>query len=368
VRQTSILLVLLSHLSLSPFAKDLHIHWALINNGKNAVSLFFVVSGFVIARTVAARNGSLERISVRNFYIMRIARIVPLIALVCLVGALLSAFPNAQISGISWTLGHTNLLFWLTMLTFTFNWLLCLNSMQYALFWDIFWSLSMEEQFYFIGPWIAKVSGSEKKLVWVLLGVIALSPVARLIGQHLHFASPTFSTFYATDLMAFGVLLHLAVQRFGAALKQKQALCVSLFISGLVGLITILVWRERGLEYRIAYPSLIGVSLFTFLLGGLNIPRIQKCPRLMVYGGELSYGGYLWHPLILGLVGGWTRHTTYPLAALAFSIATLAFAFVSYQFYEKPLNSWIRKSLLRSGSSEANGAPFAVPAAVDHPV
>jgi peptidoglycan/LPS O-acetylase OafA/YrhL len=362
VRQKSLLLVLLSHLSLSPFTKDLHIHWALINNGKNAVSLFFVVSGFVIARTVAARSGSLERINVRNFYIMRIARIVPLIAVVCLVGATLSAFPNTQIGGISWTLGHTTLLFWVTMLTFTFNWLLCLKSMQYALFWDIFWSLSMEEQFYFLGPWIAKVSRSEKTLVWILLGVIVLSPVARIIGESLHLASPTFSTFYATDLMAFGVLLHLALQRFGSALKEKQPLCVALLIGGLVALITVLAWRERGLEYRIVYPSAIGVSLFTFLLGGLSIPRIQKCPRPMVFGGELSYGGYLWHPLILGLVGGWTKHMTFPLAALVFTIATLGFAFISYEFYEKPLNSWIRKSLLRKGTSEANAAPSVVPA------
>jgi len=363
VRQISILLVLLSHLSLSPFAKDTHIPWALINNGKNAVSLFFVISGFVIARTVAARDGSLDRIRVRNFYIMRIARIVPLIALVCLVGALLSAFPGAQIGGISWTLGHTNLLFWLTMLTFTFNWLLCLNSNQYALYWDIFWSLSMEEQFYFFGPLIARVSRSEKTLVFVLLGILVLAPIGRAVGENLHLASPTFSTFYAIDLMAFGVLLHLALQNFGAALKERQHLCILLLISGLLCIVSVLGAQHRGVDYRIVYPSAIGFGLFTFLLGGLCIPGIQKSPRFLVFGGELSYGGYLWHPLILGLVGGWTKHLTFPLAALVFSICTLAFAAVSYQFYEKPLNTWIRKSLLKKGSSDAGAIPYTVPPA-----
>lgn len=361
VRQASITLVLLSHLSLSPFTKDTNVNWCLIGNGKNAVALFFLISGFVIARTVAARNGSLDRIRISNFYIMRIARIVPLIALVCLVGAILSALPNAQIGGISWTLGHTNVLFWVTMLTFTFNWLLALNHQQYALYWDIFWSLSMEEQFYFFGPWIAKISRSETTLVRVLIAVLILAPLARIAGEYLRLASPTFSTFYAIDLMALGVLLHLTMQKFGPLLQEKKLLSSVLCVSGFCCVVSVLAAHERGIDYRIMAPSAIGIGLYTFLLGGLCLTAIQKLPRFLVAGGELSYGAYLWHPLMLGLVAGCTKHLTFPLAAIVFVAATLAFAAVSYVLFEKPANTFIRKTLLKDKKDEPNPIPHTVP-------
>src|SRR5450631_3484110 len=50
-------------------------------NGQYGVQMFFVVSGFLITSTSIRRWGSLSRVSVRDFYALRFARIAPLLLL-----------------------------------------------------------------------------------------------------------------------------------------------------------------------------------------------------------------------------------------------------------------------------------------------
>lgn len=61
------------------------------------VSMFFVVSGFVISRITAIRYGSLYNVSSRQFYKRRIARIVPLLSLISVLG--LIAVARGRIQG-----------------------------------------------------------------------------------------------------------------------------------------------------------------------------------------------------------------------------------------------------------------------------
>src|ERR1700723_4671617 len=54
---------------------------SLVWNGQLGVQIFFAISGFLITSTTIRRWGSLSHVSVRGFYLMRFARIAPLLLL-----------------------------------------------------------------------------------------------------------------------------------------------------------------------------------------------------------------------------------------------------------------------------------------------
>ena len=95
LRGVAILLVLLLHYSLTyRLSKSPLADWfgvaavrAVVNNGNYGVTMFFVVSGYLITSNTLRRFGSLAGIDVRAFYVMRAARILPplLLALVVIV-------------------------------------------------------------------------------------------------------------------------------------------------------------------------------------------------------------------------------------------------------------------------------------------
>jgi peptidoglycan/LPS O-acetylase OafA/YrhL len=95
LRGVAILLVLLLHYSLSyRLSKSPLADWfgadtvrAVVNNGNYGVTMFFVVSGYLITSNTLRRFGSLGAIDARAFYVMRAARILPplLLAVVIIV-------------------------------------------------------------------------------------------------------------------------------------------------------------------------------------------------------------------------------------------------------------------------------------------
>ena len=97
LRGLSILLVVMHHIGIRvPLSQTLLArflpHWLLqgVNfNGAEAVTIFFVISGFLITRRSQQRWGDLRGISLAGFYLLRMSRIVPLLLLVV---AVLSLF------------------------------------------------------------------------------------------------------------------------------------------------------------------------------------------------------------------------------------------------------------------------------------
>ncbi len=175
LRGLSILFVILNHLGLRiPLKKsalaDVLPPWFLSRlnyNGYEAVFVFFVISGFLIAGNALQRWGGLAQIDVRAFYARRFARIVPcLLVLIAVLAVLhLLAVPDYTISRpgqslpgaiwaalglhLNWYEGHTGYL--------PGN-------------WDVLWSLSIEEVFYIGFPLVCLLTRRR----WVLVPLLAL--------------------------------------------------------------------------------------------------------------------------------------------------------------------------------------------------
>jgi peptidoglycan/LPS O-acetylase OafA/YrhL len=98
--------------------------WRLTEVGAYGVVLFFAISGFVITRTTARRDGDLAHMRVGAFYVRRIARIWPAFLLSVAFGivALLAASRSSP-AAIIFIFGNAPFTpaFWLSIATFTFN-------------------------------------------------------------------------------------------------------------------------------------------------------------------------------------------------------------------------------------------------------
>jgi peptidoglycan/LPS O-acetylase OafA/YrhL len=179
LRGLSILFVILNHLGLRiPLKKtalaEVLPPWFLSRlnyNGYEAVFVFFVISGFLIAGNALQRWGGLERIDLRAFYARRFARIMPcLLVLIAVLAVLhLLAVPDYTIhrpgQSLPGAIGAA--------LGLHLNW----YEGHYGYLpgnWDVLWSLSIEEVFYIGFPLACLLTRRRWVLVPLLL-LLALS-------------------------------------------------------------------------------------------------------------------------------------------------------------------------------------------------
>jgi peptidoglycan/LPS O-acetylase OafA/YrhL len=179
LRGIAIVLVIFHHIGIRlPLAQTMLKPWlpkwilGLLNfRGYQAVFLFFVLSGFLIARQSITRWGSLRHRHLRAFYVRRAARILPCLLLLLAVLSLLhwSGLGDYKIAGPGQSLGHALL----SALGLHLNWYEGLTGYLPAN-WDVLWSLSIEESFYLAFPLLCLLLARD----WLLapaLGIFALA-------------------------------------------------------------------------------------------------------------------------------------------------------------------------------------------------
>lgn len=229
LRGFAILSVILLHLDIHlPFTHHLF-PWlfnVIFKSGYYGVIIFFVISGFLITESILKKWGALPTVHLRGFYQMRFARIMPcLLALVLL----LSILDLTHVSG--FVLKHTSLLRTIfAALTFHINWLQGQTGYLPGS-WDMLWSLSVEEVFYFIFPLLCFSIKNRQGFILILLLLIIIGPFARTWGNNEIWQDHGYLS--CMDGIAFGVLAALFV-----ADKPPRLIKLFLFAGlGLFGLI-----------------------------------------------------------------------------------------------------------------------------------
>lgn len=361
VRFVSILAVIATHLNFARIAASPQNRWIAAawryaaQNGFYGVTMFFVVSGFVITRTLTSRAPDFASLDLRAFYIRRAGRILPLFLVVVAVGvvglhrtspdsfrtALCFRGPGARFD--AW--------FWVSLATFSFNWLRVTreHGTGFGLHWDVLWSLAIEEQFYLVYPLLLAKLRSRRRVAFFLIGVIVLGPLARLGPILLWPDRPLLSltsSFACFDLIAMGALLALVLERqypiVGTARGRGIERTIGCLGAALVA--AIYCWVSPAGIACAWSPSAIGLGLCAFLAVGV---RRGWCDSRgvgwLTYPGQLSYGGYVLHATMLFLLWPVLGRYNVWLDFVLYASATLLLAAVVYRYFEVPTNQRVRR-------------------------
>jgi len=361
VRTLSILVVLAGHLQ-ALFINNGSKYYFLeylwfkfwLNHGFG-VSIFFVVSGFLITRLLAQDEQGLYNPDMRNFYVRRAGRIFPLLLLICLIRIAVNFTADTKTIPFQHCFGDpksiTSVILWVSIATFSMNWYklsLIFHPVNLGLHWYVLWSLSIEEQFYFFYPFLLKKLGGQRNLVLFLALMILLGPLSILAAWQYYPRDNNFfyNSFAAFNMIAMGCLLYLASERYHLMLKTEKRKSLLLCLSGLLILWVVYFHVYVRIDYwwTIWGNNFIGIAAFLFLLGGLHMEFFEKkFWSFLTLPGRLSYGIYLFHSTVLFILWPYLGGLNQWVAFFFFSAATTAVAWLSFRFFEVPANLWVRK-------------------------
>lgn len=373
LRTLAVVAVVLYHLNLT---------WA--QGGLLGVTIFFVLSGYLITRLLLNEIAKTGRIDLKSFWIRRIRRLFPAVVTVVVVTcALCTVFNHVMLTKMRPDI--------LPSLLFFNNWWQIMQDVSYfnALGdpspLTHFWSLAIEEQFYLIWPPLllamVSVHMSKPNTRRVVLGLAAVSALAMMVLYN-PAADPS-RVYYGTDTRVFSLLLgawmafipdrdlaparlvrHLGLDRLAGAGKHDKSKSdtaeaattkpselarfwsspASIDLMGVVGLV--------GLAAMVALTN--GYTAFqyrggTLLCSILTLMVIAACvqPQGMVaralaaeplvWIGKRSYSIYLWHYPLLLLMNPVANINDTPWWHYILQVLlVVAVAECSYRFIETP--------------------------------
>jgi peptidoglycan/LPS O-acetylase OafA/YrhL len=362
LRGLSILFVVLLHLNIhfslgDSFVKEWlpsKLYSLLFWSGYNGVVVFFTLSGYLITLSAISKWGAVHKLNAKQFYLLRAARILPLLcALLILLSSLhLLGVPAFVINPDKASLVKVLL----ATLTFQMNWLQIQVGYLPAN-WDVLWSISIEESFYFFFPLLCLLVRSEKQFVGFLLVFFVISPWARVglfpgneLGDRNHLAY--------VDAIAMGCIVALACVHSNL---KKVVSWIALVVGGNL---LIFSFAYKGTIYRLGLTT-NGLNISLLILGtGLtliwlhnNVRSKKQCLKLswtyawLVNWGRYSYEIYLTHMFIV--IGASAVHkelSSVPDLLIPFllcaCLASYWFGKVIFHWFSEPLNQKIRNHFL----------------------
>ena len=270
---------------------------SLVWNGQNGVQMFFAVSGFLITSTSLRRWGPLAGIGVRDFYLLRFARIAPLLllllAILCTLHA--AAFSDFVVAAKTGGLGRALL----AALTLHIN---VLEARRGYLpgSWDVLWSLSVEEMFYLFFPLVCRVLGRGKLLIAALLLFVVLGPWARTVLAQGNEVWQEYSYLGGMDAIALGCLTAITLSRVRIP-RAALWICGALGAALLIFVLGFSIAVEDSLIGRSGLDMTL-LAVGTCLLIAAAAHSRWRSPRLgapLQRLGQRSYEIYLTHMFVV---------------------------------------------------------------------
>lgn len=335
IRAIAVLMVFVSHWV--PWTSQAGLPW-----GNVGVDLFFVLSGFLITDILLQGRRYVEEgsqglfLTLRQFYIRRILRIFPLYYAFLLVYALAAPHPANGLTPWLWT--------------YTLNLFRVLVDNHWEGPISHLWSLSVEEQFYLVWPWIILLT-PRRLLLPALLVSVAVGPVAKTIlaMYGLPEGAIRFFTLSRLDTLAMGGLLAYAVTQYGLQAVVKSRAVDGLFWIGMPIFCAVVGLRAAGIGST--SWMILELSAETLLCGWVVLRAAQgfggPIGRMLasgplVYLGKISYGLYLLHkpiPDVLREFGVDTNRIPPGIDFLLYTGLAILVASLSWYLLEAPINS-----------------------------
>uniref|UniRef100_A0A0G4FHG8 Acyltransferase 3 domain-containing protein n=1 Tax=Chromera velia CCMP2878 TaxID=1169474 RepID=A0A0G4FHG8_9ALVE len=370
VRAIALLLVLLYHSDV-------------LGSGFLGVDIFFVISGFVITRNLLHESKSHSRISLLRFYAARSGRLFPASHLLFM-SFLLYSFAFSD----RFQQYHDSKTAALAC-GFGLNFFLAMTSLNYLQEEDVldipflhFWSLNVEEQFYFVWPCMLSLcSGS---LSFVTAGCVVVLVLSFSLSVALTGMAPSWA-FYSPFTRAWQFVVGGLCAVLSSTVSTPPSLQLPLQVAALVLFGVTLMVVDETTPWP-GWAALLPTLVTTLFIFGFETPneneghryetvsqedvgdggtaerdsgdkgcqwtvffaRVANCLRaglcnpLLLFVGKVSYSVYLWHwPL---LVFTFRQVTASPLLKVVVCLAAFVPSWVSFRLLETPIRKLAKKS------------------------
>ena len=283
-----------------------HFNKDLLPSGYLGVDIFFVISGYVITSSLAARESKNFLDLLTGFYERRIKRLVPaLVVFVLLTSVLISLFnPDPGVAlktGITSLFGLSNIYLFKTSTDY-FAQSTELNPFTHT------WSLGVEEQFYLLFPFLIWFSGFGQQTakgarnLFFCVGALTITSLVSFI--YLYQVNQPAAYFLMPPRfweMAVGCPLFIGLQKRAKIEQALEQVPPLLVVAAMV--------RVMYLPVAAAVPATIGVVVLSAILiaclkkgtAAYKFFTLEK----VVYIGLISYSLYLWHWTVLS-ISRWT--------------------------------------------------------------
>lgn len=335
IRFIAFLLVFCSHFPTNKWwYDDILFSW-----GSIGVSIFFVLSGYLIATSLenVSSNSSKALIS---FYTKRLLRIIPMYLVVVAVAYFLKV-PNYINQYIANYPEFYDSELW-SLLTFTENYFFITHStLPERLPLMVFWTLCIEMHFYLLAPFIYKLfkflGGKETLLVFISI---------TFLTRFYHFTQQNIlvDLFSFLDHFALGMFLVINTNKNTKPIHRSQ------FLLLLIGFLLTLfftgsIYRNWASAYFMLWPTVIAV---------LSVKLIESALRLRLgmnnafsKAGKYTYSLYLLHTLVIGLVIDLPFRVNYFTGFSIALVGSILLSFIAYNVIEKPAISFSRRMSIK---------------------
>lgn len=345
IRAIAVIMVLAYHLKL-----------ALFKSGFLGVTVFFVLSGYLITGILISEVEEEGTIDLKNFWLRRIRRLVPAVMSM----AVVIIFVSAVVNRIIFTKGCKDFL--ASVLGFN-NWWQIFNKVSYFEAAGVpspfthCWSLAIETQFYLIYPLfllgiykLAKSRGEGRAKrgllfagVTLLLALISVILMIALFNPQ----QDASRVYYGTDTRAFSLLFGalLAILWEYRMVPRRLSASVNMVLGSVsfavLLVMTIAINGSSNFWYRGGqFFGTILTVLMVYAVSGRKtwLSRFLSNPVLK-WIGDRSYSIYLWHyPIILLISKGIKASWWITLIEIVLSVVL---AELSYRFIETPIRHGI---------------------------
>ncbi len=351
LRAVAVLSVLLFHFGLSA-----------VPGGFVGVDVFFVISGFLITRLILDEEESGHAFAFGKFYLRRIRRLFPALALTVAATLIAGAFilppDSAQELGGAAIYSITylsNILFWLQSGYFDSA------SVTKPLLHT--WSLSVEEQFYLLWPALIVISSRLFKSRWGVAVVLVLAGVGSFALNIALTAFPS-AMFFLFPFRIFEFAIGAGAMLLSSRLNVRGILADLVTLAGLAAIVYSVAAYSADLIFpgTAAVLPCVGTGAILLAGGGTKFSKYVLENPVFVYIGKISYSLYLVHwPIVVFALAFWapgSEAITFTWLQVGIvAAACLVSAALSYHLVEEPFRR-------PRGERHMSGAAFGMVSAI----